>query len=105
MEEKKEVLDKEVIEQIKKIPIPPVKELIVSTIGILGTTAFKDLGLLPNPATNLVMKNIPDAKLAIDVIVLLHKQIEERLTDLEKAEFRALIAELQLAYVRETSSI
>lgn len=85
--------------------LPPVDvySLIGSFIGMLGMQAWQWIGLVKNPSTGNIEKDLPQAKVAIDAIAALAKQLEGKMDASEEKELRELISNLQLNYVQQSN--
>ncbi len=90
-------------------PINPLLQLNVGavlrmTLGLLNDKAWISLGLYPDPITNKVEKNLPEARRAIDAIADLVKHVELDAAPEEKRELQVLLSNLRLNYVQQTKS-
>lgn len=85
--------------------LPPmdVYTLLRSFIGILGANAWQWMGLVKNPMTGNMEKDLDQAKVAIDIIRTLVDQIDNKLDDGERRELRALISDMQINFVQQKS--
>ncbi len=71
----------------------------VNYISSLALQAMIFLGEMPNPMTNQVEKNFPQAKFLIDTLLLLREKTKGNLTTEEQQTLDAYIYELELKYV------
>jgi len=74
----------------------------VNFIGYITSLAFQAmifLGEIPNPLTNEVEKNIPQAKFLIDTLVLLREKTIGNLDQNENEALNGFVYELQMKYV------
>jgi hypothetical protein len=82
--------------------------LIRWCISLLAAHAWQSMGLLPNPGTNKIERNLTDARLAIDAAAALVEQVKPRLDDAARREMDALLTDLRVNFVeqqaRETQS-
>jgi hypothetical protein len=76
----------------------------VSFIYSLATTAFYHFGDFPDPATNKTSRNLPAAKQTIDILNILKSKTQGNLDQGEKQMLEDILYELQMRYVKETSS-
>lgn len=85
--------------------LPPVDvySLIKSFIGILGSQVWQWLGLVKNPVTGQMEKDFVQAKIAIDTITVLAKQLEGTLDPGEQRELQAMISDLQMNFVHQSA--
>lgn len=71
-----------------------------SQLGLLLNFALLALGRAPDPATGLVSKNLPHARLAIDTLEFIVARLEPELQQAEKVQMKALISDLKFAYMQ-----
>ncbi len=74
----------------------------VDFLGYLASLAFQAmvfLGAMPSPVMHKEEKNIPQAKLLIDTLVVLRDKTKGNLSDQEQRFLDSSIYELQLKYV------
>ncbi len=71
----------------------------VSYITSLGYQAMIFLGVIPNPITNEIQKNINQAKLIIDTLVMLRDKTVNNLTKEEDDLLNSSIYELQISFI------
>lgn len=90
-------------EEMANLPPVDVYSLVKSFIGILGAHAWQWLGLVKNPVTGQMEKDLSQAKVAIDSIRTLIQQIEDKLEPTEQRELKGLIADLQINYVQQSA--
>ena len=65
----------------------------------LGYQALIFLGEIPNPMTNLIDKNLPQAKFLIDTLALLREKTKGNLNPEETNLLNGSLYELQMKYV------
>jgi len=65
----------------------------------LGFQSLIFLGEIPNPLTNEIQKNLPQAKFLIDTLILLRDKTKGNLTPEEENLLNASIYELEMKYV------
>ena len=80
----------------------PVQDLVRIFIAELQTRALVHMGLVPNPATRLVTKDLPQARLAIDSVAALIEQIGSVAPPAEREELQHMLANLRLTFVRQS---
>jgi hypothetical protein len=95
----------EEIEPNDEFNMPPVDiySLLRSFIGMLGMQAWQWIGLVKDPSTGKLEKDLAQAKVAIDTIGLLAKQLDGKVSASEEKELRELISNLQLNYYVQQS--
>ena len=95
--------EEETPEGIGELPPVDVHSLIAYFIGVLGAQAWQWLGLAKNPVTGQVTQDLEQAKIAIDVIGFLAEQLEPKLTPSEQGDLRALVSDLRINFVQQSS--
>lgn len=86
----------------QEMKLPTVPELVRLRIVELSELAWIHMGLVANPLTQLVVKDLPQARLAIDCAAALVEQLQPHLDDREKRELRTLLANLRINYVEQS---
>lgn len=79
----------------------PIPDLVRILIAELQTRALVHMGLIPNPATHLVAKDLPQARLAIDCVAALIEQLSPLAAPPEREELQHMLANLRLSFVRQ----
>lgn len=87
-------------ETAERVPLH-APDLLRWCVSLLATSAWQALGLIPDPATNKVERNLDDARLAIDATASLVEHLRPRLQDAERREFDNLLANLRLNFVEQ----
>jgi uncharacterized protein DUF1844 len=88
-------------------PSPPPsmsgRDLFLGLVHSFQAAAMQQMGKIMNPFTNQVERDLPQAKLSIDMLEMLQERTQGNLTS-EEARFLAhVLTELRLNYVQETS--
>lgn len=85
--------------------MPPLNavELLQWCVSVLVASAWQNLGLVPNPATSKIERNLEDARLAIDATASLIEHLKPRLADSEQRELDTLLTNLRLNFVEQKS--
>jgi len=86
-------------QQAENIPLPGVT--FSSLIFSLSSAAFVSLGVIPDPNTGKVEKNLALGKQTIDLLGLLREKTRNNLTQEEENLFDHLLYDLRMTYVRE----
>lgn len=68
----------------------------------MASIAWQKLGLQPDPMTGKLVKDLAEAKVAIDVTAGLAGFIEPHLDDEDKRRIHSLIRDLRINYVEHT---
>ena len=104
--EPKEATTQEQAAGEEKFTLPPVDVylLLKSFIGLLGAHAWQWMGLVKNPATGQIEKDMAQAKVAIDSISALINQLEGKVDPAEQRELRGMLSDLQVNFVRQSTT-
>lgn len=78
--------------------------ILQMTWGLLSERAWIDMGMVPDPGTGEIKKQIEEAKLAIDVLGDLARHLEPRAAPEEKREIQTILTNLRLNFVRQRES-
>lgn len=81
----------------------PVEDLVRLFIAELHTRAWIHLGLTVHPVTHLVVKDLPQARLAIDCLAALVERLGTSVTTAERDEMERLLADLRINFVRQSA--
>ncbi len=73
-------------------------------IGELHARAWIYLGLIMNPVTKQLAKDLPQARLAIDCIASLTDHLTPLATEAERGELQRMLTDLRLNFVRQNGS-
>jgi len=102
-EEKEEAKEKakEEKKQEKHFEEPDLPALFVWFISLLSGKAWEYLGLIMNPETKEMNKDLKKAKMAIDTVVFLYDQIKDDLNQEDFKRIENLLANLRMNYVEK----
>jgi len=67
----------------------------------LAQQAFVSLGLVKDPQTSTIRKDLPQAKAMIDILAMLREKTRGNLDEVEARMMDEMLDELRLRYVRE----
>jgi len=70
-------------------------------ILLLHSHAWQSMGLVPNPATGKVNKDLEQARVAIDAVSYLVSQLEGKLFGQELRDLRSMLSDLRLNFVQQ----
>jgi len=73
-------------------------------VGLFSTQGMMALGKLANPATGKAEKNLPAARLFIDMLDMLERKTKNNLTPDETKILRSALTDLRLMFVEEAKS-
>jgi len=103
--EEKEETKEEVKEEEKKkeehLKEPDLPVLFVWFISMLSGKAWEYLGLIMNPDTKEINKDLKKAKIAIDTVAFLYDQIKDVLNTEDFKRIENLLANLRMNYVEK----
>ena len=97
-EEKEETKEKAKEENFKE---PDLPVLFVWFISMLSGKSWEYLGLIMNPETKEINKDLKKAKIAIDTVVFLYDQIKDDLNPEDFKRIENLLANLRMNYVEK----
>jgi uncharacterized protein DUF1844 len=80
-----------------------VSNVLLMTIGLLADKAWIYLGLVPNPLSQQIEQNLPEARRAIDVVADLAKHLERAATPEEQRELQVLVSNLRANFVKQSN--
>ncbi|MBA7577143.1 hypothetical protein ES708_18989 [subsurface metagenome] len=80
---------------------PDLPVLFVWFISMLSGKAWEYLGLIMNPETKEINKDLKKAKIAIDTVVFLYDQIKDDLNPEDFKRIENLLANLRMNYVEK----
>jgi hypothetical protein len=81
----------------------PTRELLVWMLGVLGAKAWQGMGLVPNPASGKIEKDLADARIAIDAFSALLEAMRLQLDEQARRDTEALLTTLRLNFVEKSS--
>jgi len=88
---------------LRQVLLPSdVYTLAQFTISLLGNAAWQHLGLVADPQTGEVKKDLAQAQLSIDIISFLFDKIKHTLEKEQEREVRNLLTNLTMNYVEKS---
>jgi len=100
-EETKEKVKEEEKKQEEYFKEPDLPVLFVWFISMLSGKAWEYLGLIMNPETKEINKDLKKAKIAIDTVAFLYDQIKDDLNPEDFKRIENLLANLRMNYVEK----
>jgi len=100
-EETKEKAKEEEKKQEEGFKEPDLPVLFVWFISMLSGKAWEYLGLIMNPETKEINKDLKKAKIAIDTVAFLYDQIKDDLNPEDFKRIENLLANLRMNYVEK----
>jgi hypothetical protein len=82
-------------------PPPTSKELFLGLIHSFQAAAMQQMGKIVNPFTQQIERDLPQARLSIDMLLMLQERTNGNLTPEESRFVAHVLRELQLNYVME----
>jgi hypothetical protein len=79
------------------------RDLFLGLVQSFQLAAMQQLGLVPDPSTDATARDLPQAKLSIDMLEMLKARTEGNLTMEEGRFLDHVLTELRLHYVTEAS--
>jgi hypothetical protein len=95
-------MDEEMGEMGGDASLPDVYSVLALFLGELRNLAWLRMGLVANPATGQVERDLSQAKIAIDTVAFLAQQLESVVAPEERLPLRALVSDLQVNFVEQT---
>ena len=88
----------------RQVPLEavPTRELLVWMLGVLGAKAWQAMGLVPNPLSGKIERDLPDARVAIDALSALLDAAKPHLDDRVRRDTEALLTTLRLNFVEKS---
>ena len=91
-------------EQEREVVQLAIRDLVRIFIAELSMRAWIHMGLIANPTNNLIVKDLPQARLAIDCVAALFEKIAPSLTPAERDELQRMLTDLRLNFVQQSSA-
>lgn len=79
-----------------------VAALVAIMIDQLASVSWQKLGLQPDISAGRIVKDLDQAKLAIDAVSALAELIDEKLDDDDRRSMQNLIRDLRLNYIEKS---
>ncbi len=78
-------------------------DLLAWFLGLLAAKAWEGMGLVPNPATGKIQKNLEEARTAIDAYAAILDVTRARLDSGPRREMETLLMTLRLNFVEKSA--
>ena len=87
------------------VPLPALRthDLLVLMLSILEVKAWQGMGLVPNPLTNKVEKNMEEARLAIDAYAATFEVVRVRVEDQPRRDMETRLTNLRINFVEKSA--
>lgn len=79
------------------------RDLLMWFLGLLAAKAWEGMGLVPNPGTNKIQKDLPDARIAIDAYAAIFEAVRGQIGDQPRREMETLLTTLRLNFVEKST--
>jgi hypothetical protein len=87
---------------VEENALPDIYSVLMLFLGEMRSHAWLRMGLVANPVTGMIERDLTQAKVAIDTAVFLAGQIEGVLPPEERLPLRAMISDLQINFVEQS---
>lgn len=94
--------DEQLNEQMETQELPDIYSVLALFLGELRNLAWLRMGLVANPGTGQIERDLAQAKIAIDTVGFLAGQLEGVVPPEEKLPLRALVSDLQMNFVEQS---
>ena len=85
------------------LPRLTVRDRMLMSIDILHQGAWISMGLIADPATGEIEKDLDAARIAIDCVAFLAEKIQDKLDDATKRELQNLVRDLRVNFVQQSN--
>lgn len=82
--------------------LPDIYSVLALFLGELRNLAWLRMGLVANPGTGQIERDMAQAKVAIDTVAFLASQLEGTVPPEERLPLRALVSDLQINFVEQS---
>jgi len=85
------------------MPDLSVGNILRMTLGLLSEAAWVKMGLIPNPLTGQMDRDLGEARRAIDAVTDMARHVEASATPDEKREIQVMLSNLRLNFVQQSN--
>jgi hypothetical protein len=89
-------------DSVEENALPDIYSVLMLFLGEMRSHAWLRMGLVANPVTGMIERDLTQAVVAIDTAVFLAGQIEGVLPPEERLPLRAMISDLQINFVEQS---
>lgn len=82
--------------------IPDVRSILALFMGELRNLAWLRMGLVANPMTGQIEKDLAQAQMAIDTVGYLAQQLEPHVAPEERLPLKAMVSDLRMNFVEQS---
>ena len=90
-------------EEGPKLPSLSVRDRLLMSIDILHQGSWIAMGLVADPSTHEMKRDLEQARIAIDCVGYLASKVEPDLDDRTRRELKSLVSDLQINFVQQSS--
>jgi hypothetical protein len=83
------------------MPKLAVTDILRMTVNMLNEKAWIHMGLIPDPLSGQIDRELTEARLAIDALADLAKHLEPHTEGAEKRELQVMVSNLRINYVQQ----
>ena len=84
----------------EEMPPPNVYAVLQFVLGLLVEQSWELMGIRLAPGQKEMVKDLPQAKLAIDTVAFISEKLQPQLDDENRRALRGMISDLQMNFVR-----
>jgi len=90
----------------RAVPVAALRaaDILAWMVNLLAAKAWEGMGLVPNPLTNKVEKDLVEARLAIDAYAAIFEVIRVRIDEQPRREMESVLTMLRLNFVEKSGS-
>jgi hypothetical protein len=86
----------------ERLPAVTARDIVTVCIGQLHEIAWAQMGLVPNPTSQTMQRDLTDARLAIDCIADLVRHLEKSADVATQRELQTMLSNLRLNFVQQS---
>jgi hypothetical protein len=86
----------------ERLPAVTARDIVTLCIGQLHEIAWAQMGLVPNPMSQTMQRDLTDARLAIDCIADLVRHLEKGADPATQRELQTMLSNLRLNFVQQS---
>jgi hypothetical protein len=84
------------------MPKLAVSDILRMCVGMLNEKAWIHMGLIPDPLTGQIDRDLTEARMAIDALADLAKHLEPHTEGAEKRELQVMVSNLRINFVQQS---
>lgn len=91
-------------QQVIPLAALAARDLLMWFLSLLAAKAWEGMGLVPNPATNKIRKDLADARIAIDAYGAIFDALRAHIDEQPRREMETLLTTLRLNFVEKSTA-